>query len=92
MNILLTAVPSLDARLPDGPVHRLIFAVDIEGSTERNNPAKGRLRRILYELLSLALEAAGIADKHLEPFTDRGDSGVRLFNRYQYLLISVEPA
>jgi len=74
MSILLTAVPSLDARLPDGPVHRLIFAVDIEGSTERNNPAKGQLRRILYELLERALEATGITAKHLEPFTDRGDS------------------
>src|SRR5580704_6532785 len=74
MSMLRTAVPSLDARLPDGPVHRLIFAVDIEGSTERNNVAKGQLRRILYELLGRALEAAGIAARHLEPYTDRGDS------------------
>jgi hypothetical protein len=74
MSILLSAVPSLDVRLPDGPVHRLIFAVDIEGSTERNNPAKGQLRRILYELLELALEATGIGAQHLEPYTDRGDS------------------
>ncbi len=75
MSILLAAVPSsLDARMPDGPVHRLIFAVDIEGSTERTNPAKGELRRILYELLDRALEAAGIAARHLEPYTDRGDS------------------
>jgi len=36
MSILLAAVPtSLDARLPDGPVHRLIFAVDIEASVSR---------------------------------------------------------
>src|ERR1700722_3339318 len=74
MSMLLTAVPSLDARRPDGPVHRLIFAVDIEGSTERNNLAKGQLRRILYELLGWALEAAGTAPRHLEPYIDRGDS------------------
>ncbi len=75
MSILLAAVPaSLDVRLPDGPVHRLIFAVDIEGSTERTNPAKGELRRILYDVLDRALEAAGIGARHLEPFTDRGDS------------------
>ena len=75
MSILLAAVPnSLDIRLPGGPVHRLIFAVDIEGSTERNNLAKGELRRILYELLDRALEAAGIGARHLEPYTDRGDS------------------
>jgi hypothetical protein len=75
MSILLAAVPnSLDVRLPGGPVHRLIFAVDIEGSTERNNLAKGELRRILYDLLDRALEAAGIGARHLEPYTDRGDS------------------
>jgi hypothetical protein len=74
MSMLLTAVPSLDARLPDDPMHRLIFAVDIEASTERNNLAKGQLRRILYELLGRSLETTGIAARHLEPYTDRGDS------------------
>jgi hypothetical protein len=75
MSILLAAVPtSLDARLLNDPVPRMIFAVDIEGSTERNNTAKGKLRQLLYELLDQALEAAGIAARHLEPFTDRGDS------------------
>jgi hypothetical protein len=75
MSILLAAVPtSLDVRLTDDPVSRLIFAVDIEGSTERTNLAKGKLRHFLYELLEQALEAAGIATRHLEPFTDRGDS------------------
>ena len=75
MSILLAAVPaSLDVRQPDDPVSRLIFAVDIEGSTERTNPAKGKLRDFLYELLEQALEATGIAARHMEPFTDRGDS------------------
>ncbi len=82
MSILLAAVPSLDVRLPDGPVHRLIFAVDIERSTERTNPAKGQLRRILYDLLDQALEEAGIAARHLEPYTDRGDSVLVLIKPY----------
>src|SRR5208282_3809900 len=73
MSILLTAVQSLDARLPDGPVHRTIVAFDVEGSTKRNNPAKGELRRNLYELVERALLAAGIGAKHLERLTDRGD-------------------
>jgi hypothetical protein len=60
-------------RLRD-PVSRLIFAVDIEGSTERVNRDKGQLRQDLYELLDEALDAAGITPEHLEPFTDRGDS------------------
>jgi hypothetical protein len=72
MSILL-AVPSLDVRLPDGPVHRSIVAVDVEGSTKRTNPVKGEMRRILYELLERALEAAGITAKHREPYADRGD-------------------
>jgi hypothetical protein len=71
---LSSAMPALDGRLPAGPVHRLICVVDIEGSTERNNLAKGQLRRILYNLLEGALEAAGIAARNLEPFADRGDS------------------
>ena len=74
MSILLTAVPSLDARLPDGPVHRLIFAVDIEGSTERNNLAKGQLRR---DPVRTARPRSG-DDRDRRPapgaVTDRGDS------------------
>jgi hypothetical protein len=53
-----------------GPVHRSIVAVDVEGSTKRTNPAKGKLRRILYDLLERALKAAGIGPRHL---ADRGD-------------------
>jgi hypothetical protein len=70
---MLTALHSLEVRLPVEPVHRLIVAVDIEGSTKRTNPAKGELRRTLYVLLERALEAAGITAKHRERHTDRGD-------------------
>jgi hypothetical protein len=73
MGILLTAVHSLATRLPSGPVHRTIVAFDIEGSTKRNNRAKGELRRILYELVERALQSAGIGPEHLERLTDRGD-------------------
>jgi hypothetical protein len=38
----------------------LVVAVDVEGSTERANPVKAELRRILYELLDQALEGSGI--------------------------------
>jgi len=73
MSVRLAAVHPLGAPLLDGPVHRSIFAVDLEGSTRRTNPVKGELRRNLYELLDRALQAAGIAPKHLEHLTDRGD-------------------
>jgi hypothetical protein len=69
----LAAVPPLDARLPDGPVYRLIVGLDVEGSTKRTNPMKGQLRRILYDLLERALKAAGIHPRHLEELADRGD-------------------
>jgi len=74
MSTLPAGARSLDVRLPGGPVHRLIVAVDIEGSTKRNNRAKGELRRALYERIDQALEGAGISPGHLEPHTDRGDS------------------
>jgi hypothetical protein len=65
----LAVVPTLD----DGPVHRSIVAVDIEGSTKRTNPMKGKIRRVLYDLLERALRAAGIGPRHLEELADRGD-------------------
>jgi hypothetical protein len=78
MSILLAAVQSLDMWLADGPVHRTIVALDVEGSTRRNNTAKGELRRTLYELAERALQAAGIGPEHLERLTDRGDGVVIL--------------
>jgi hypothetical protein len=80
MSLLLTAVQSLDARLPDGPVHRTIIALDVEGSTKRTNPDKRELRRGLYRLTERALASAGIAEKYLEPKADRGD-GVMILIR-----------
>jgi hypothetical protein len=65
--------PAHRSKAPAGPLHRLIVAVDVEGSTKRNNAAKGELRRYLYELLEQALKVAGITARHLEQHTDRGD-------------------
>jgi hypothetical protein len=73
MGIRLTSVRTLHGRAPVAPMYRSIVAVDLEGSTKRTNPVKGELRRILYDLLERALEAAGISEEHLEPLTDRGD-------------------
>jgi len=80
MNLLLTAVQSLDARPPDGPVYRTIVALDVEGSTTRANRDKRELRRGLYGLTEQALEITGIIDKYLEPKADRGD-GVMILIR-----------
>jgi hypothetical protein len=56
------------------PVYRCILAVDIEGSTKRNNRVKGELRYELYRLVGEALCVTGIGTQHYHhPFTDRGD-------------------
>lgn len=65
-----------------GPVHRSIVVVDVEGSTKRTNPAKGKLRRILYELLERGFKAAGIGPRHLEELADRGDGVLILIRPY----------
>jgi hypothetical protein len=69
----LADVRTLNVRPQDGPVHRSIVALDLEGSTKRTNPVKGQLRRALYDVLDQALKAAGIGPDHLEQLTDRGD-------------------
>ncbi|HEX5402375.1 MAG TPA: hypothetical protein VFX16_08750 [Pseudonocardiaceae bacterium] len=58
---------------PSPPHHRTIFAVDIEGSTTRNNSAKADLRGAMYELVEQSLCANGITAEFREPFVDRGD-------------------
>ena len=82
MGMTPRGVQGPDARASAGPVHRLIVAVDVEGSTMRTNPVKGELRRNLYRLLGQALGAAGITAKHLEPHTDRGDGVLILIRPY----------
>lgn len=73
MSIQLAVTHNQDDRRPTGPMHRSIVALDLEGSTNRTNPIKAELRRVLYELLHRALDAAEIARKHLDHLTDRGD-------------------
>jgi hypothetical protein len=63
---------------PDHPLHRAIVVVDIEGSTKRLNPAKARLRRIMYDVLERALQASGIGEEHRDPLIDRGDGALVL--------------
>ena len=78
MSTRLTTVPSTGRSVAD-PVPRSILAVDVEGSTQRTNPVKGELRRIMYALLYRALRAAGIGHEHLENPADRGDGVLLLF-------------
>lgn len=55
------------------PVHRAIVAADIEGSTTRTNPAKARLRQVMFDLFDAALFESGIGEPHRDPPVDRGD-------------------
>ena len=78
MSTRLTTVPSTGRSVAD-PVPRSILAVDVEGSTQRTNPVKGELRRIMYALLYRALRATGVDHEHLEKPADRGDGVMLLF-------------
>src|SRR5262245_53254871 len=60
------------------PLHRNIVTVDIEGSTARTNPAKGRLRQVMYDLFEEALLACGILASHRDALIDRGDGVLAL--------------
>ncbi|HEX4093309.1 MAG TPA: hypothetical protein VHZ33_31700 [Trebonia sp.] len=73
MSTGLAAVTFLDGQRSAGPVHRAILAVDLEGSTQRTDPVKGELRRVMYDLLARALAAVAITGDRLEPLIDRGD-------------------
>jgi hypothetical protein len=55
------------------PYYRSILAVDIEGSTTRNDFLKSELRRAMYDLVEASFVASGIADACRDPFVDRGD-------------------
>ena len=72
-------LPALTSDWPaPRPVRRSIVAVDIEGSTLRTNPEKGRLRQVMYTLVEHALHASDIDDQHREPLIDRGDGVLAL--------------
>lgn len=60
------------------PHHRNIVTVDIEGSTAKTNPAKGRLRQVMYDLFEAALKASGILRDYMDPLVDRGDGVLAL--------------
>ena len=62
------------------PHHRNIVAVDIEGSTTRTNPAKGRLRHTMYDLFEAALRTSGILEDHRDALIDRGDGVLALIH------------
>lgn len=63
-----------------GPCYRTILALDIEASTDRPNPVKGRLRSAMYDLLESALRKAGITERRRDPLVDRGDGVLALIH------------
>lgn len=66
--------------LRGGPHHRTIFAVDIEGSTTRNNADKANLRDDMYSIVEECLCANGITERFRDPFVDRGDGILTLIH------------
>jgi hypothetical protein len=59
--------------MPQGhPCHRNLVALDIQGSTARNNREKARIRRLMYDMVHEGLRASELAAYH-DPLIDRGD-------------------
>lgn len=68
----IPAQRSADAQPWTPALHRIIFGVDMEGSTQQLNSAKGHLRRVMYDLTETAFRHADIT-KHRDRNVDRGD-------------------
>ncbi|MEV5704117.1 hypothetical protein [Actinoallomurus sp. NPDC052274] len=62
------------------PLHRSIIAIDAEGSTRLTDPAKGYLRRSMYDLFEHALAAGGLTEPYRDAFLDRGDGLLALIH------------
>ena len=70
----------LAPQLPDGPVYRIIFAIDVKGSTERTNLGRMEFRETIYKMVEKSLLAAGITERHRDPLVDRGDGILALIH------------
>lgn len=53
--------------------YRNIFAVDVEGSTTRNNRAKARMRDAMYGIVTESFTRSSVTEAHRDPFIDCGD-------------------
>jgi hypothetical protein len=60
--------------------HRVIVALDIEGSASRPDPVKAGLRTMLYELFDVALRTSGVSARRRDRFADRGDGLLALID------------
>jgi hypothetical protein len=63
----------------DYPRHRNLMALDIQGSTARNDLEKAHVRRFMYDMVHEGLRATGLADHH-DRLIDRGDGVLVLFH------------
>jgi class 3 adenylate cyclase len=62
------------------PRRRAIIAVDVEGSCAKADPAKARVRQVMYEQLEQALRSAMITSWRRDPFLDLGDGALVLIH------------
>jgi hypothetical protein len=58
------------------PVQRTVVGVDVEGSTDRNNVQRARIREAMYEVLEKSLIVSGVTEERREPLLDRGDGAI----------------
>lgn len=67
-------------QLVSAPHHRVMLAIDLEGSTTRTDTAKAELRNAMYAMLDKALRAGGITQVYRDRFIDRGDGVLTLIH------------
>ncbi|HEX5403396.1 MAG TPA: hypothetical protein VFX16_13945 [Pseudonocardiaceae bacterium] len=60
------------------PYTRSLLAIDVEKSTTRTNPQRGRVRETMYDLLEDALQSAGITGECCDELMDRGDGVIAI--------------
>lgn len=63
----------VEAQHQMAPQYRSLLGLDIQGSTDRTNMERARVRRVMYDLVLNALRSSGIGDNYLDVMVDRGD-------------------
>jgi hypothetical protein len=57
-------------------LHQLIVSIDVQDSGQRDNPGQLTLRKVVYDVIETALDAAAIPDDVLRSAEDRGDGAL----------------
>src|SRR5947209_13160143 len=63
------------------PTTHFVVVIDIEGFSQRPDPAQGSLRRAMYQVLTTAMDDAHLAWEHFQ-LQDRGDGVIMIVDAH----------